>query len=51
MKIGITEVIVKRNNEGTMIFGESANSSKKKIRLPAKQPTQNTPCPDGVHRD
>jgi hypothetical protein len=46
IKIGTTDVIVQENNEGPMIFGESANTSKKKI-----QSIQNTTCPDGAHRD
>jgi hypothetical protein len=29
IKIGTSDVVVKRNNEGPMIFGESANTSKK----------------------
>jgi hypothetical protein len=44
IKIGTTYV------KGPMI-GESANTSKKQTRLSTKQPTQNTPGPDGAHRD
>jgi hypothetical protein len=36
IKIGTTDVVVQENNEGPMIFGESANTRKKKIRLPSK---------------
>jgi hypothetical protein len=48
IKIGTTDVVIQENKDGPMIFGESA---KKKIQLPTKQPIQNTPCPDGAHRD
>jgi hypothetical protein len=45
IKIGTTDVIVQQNNEGSMIFGESTNTNKKKkVRLSTKQPIQNTPC-------
>jgi hypothetical protein len=52
IKIGTIDVVIQENNEGPMIFGESANTSKKKkIRLSTKQSIQNTPCPNGAHRD
>jgi hypothetical protein len=37
IKIGTADVIIQEDNEGPMIFGESANTTKKnKIRLPSK---------------
>jgi hypothetical protein len=36
IKIGTADVAIKEDNEGPMIFGESANTIKKKIRLPSK---------------
>jgi hypothetical protein len=51
IKIGTVDVIIQENNEGPMIFGESANTTKKGIRLPSKQPIQNTPCLDGARQD
>jgi hypothetical protein len=52
IKIGTTDVFIQENNEGPMIFSESADTSKKKkIRLSTKQSIQNTPCPDGAHQD
>jgi hypothetical protein len=51
IKIGTADVIIQEDNEGLMIFGESANTTKKKIWLPSKQPIQNTPCLDGAQQD
>jgi hypothetical protein len=51
IKIGTTDIVIQKESEGPMIFGESANTTKKKIRLPSKQLIQNTPCLDGVQRD
>jgi hypothetical protein len=51
IKIGTADVSIQENNEGPMIFGESANTTKKRIRLPSKQPIQNTPCLDGARQD
>jgi hypothetical protein len=50
IKIGITDVVIQEDDKGPMIFGESANTTKK-IRLPSKQPIQNTPCLDGAQQD
>jgi hypothetical protein len=36
IKIGTADVAIKEDNEGLMFFGESANTIKKKIRLPSK---------------
>jgi hypothetical protein len=51
IKIGTADIVIQENNEGPMIFGESANTTKKRIWLPSKQPIQNTPCLDGARRD
>jgi hypothetical protein len=36
IKIGTTDVIIKENNEGPMIFGESANTNKKEDMIVIK---------------
>jgi hypothetical protein len=51
IKIGTADVVIQKESEGPMIFGESANTTKKEDRLPSKQPIQNTPCLDGAQRD
>jgi hypothetical protein len=51
IKIGTADVVIQEDNKGPMIFGELANTTKKKIWLPSKQPIQNTPCLDGAQRD
>jgi hypothetical protein len=51
IKIGTTYVVVQKDNEGPMIFVESANTSKREDTTDVKQPIQNTPCPDSAHRD
>jgi hypothetical protein len=51
IKIGTANVVIQEDNKEPMIFGESATQPKKKIRLPSKQPIQNTPCLDGAQQD
>jgi hypothetical protein len=54
IKIGTTDVIVQENNEGPMIFGESANTSKKEDTTVNKiaDPKYSMPrwCPSGLTR-
>jgi hypothetical protein len=54
IKIGTKDVVVKRNNEGPMIFGESANTSKKEETTASKtaDPKYSMPrwCPSGLTR-
>jgi hypothetical protein len=52
LEIGTPDVVIQGNNEGLAIFGESTNTGKEEdTGTPTKQSTQNTPCPDGGHRD
>jgi hypothetical protein len=51
IKIGTADVVIQEDSKGPMIFGESANTTKKEDTLPSKQPIQNTPCLDGAQRD
>ena len=50
IKIGTTDVVVHENNEGPVIFGESANTNKKEDTTVNKI-VENTPCLDGAHCD
>jgi hypothetical protein len=54
IKIGTAEVIVQKNNEGPMIFGESANTTKKEdtATIKAVDPKYSMPrwCPAGLTR-
>jgi hypothetical protein len=36
IKVGTADVVIQEDNKGPMIFGESANTTKKKRRLPSK---------------
>jgi hypothetical protein len=51
LKIGTTNVVIQENNEGPMIFGESANTRKKEDMAVNKQSIQKTPCPNCAHWD
>jgi hypothetical protein len=44
IKIGTADIVIQEDNKGL-------RQPKKKIRLPSKQPIQNTPCLDGAQRD
>jgi hypothetical protein len=48
IKIGTADVIIHENNEGPMIFGESANTTKKEDMTAIKTVDTNTPCLDGA---
>jgi hypothetical protein len=54
IKIGTTDVVVRQNNEGTMIFGEPANKNKKEDAAVNKtaDPKYSMPrwCPSGLTR-
>jgi hypothetical protein len=50
IKIGTTVVVVQQNNEGSIFFGESANTNKKEDTTVNKI-VENTPCLDGAHCD
>jgi hypothetical protein len=54
IKIGTTDVIIQENNEGSMIFGESANTNKKEDMSAVKiaDPKYSMPrwCPSGLTR-
>jgi hypothetical protein len=54
IKIGTTDVVVQQNNEGPMIFGESANTNKKESTTVNKiaDPKYSMPrwCPSGLTR-
>jgi hypothetical protein len=54
IKIGTTEVIIQEDNEGSMIFGESANTTKKEDTTTIKtaDPKYSLPrwCPAGLTR-
>jgi hypothetical protein len=54
IKIGTTDVIIQENNEGPMIFGESANTTKKEDTAAIKiaDPKYYMPrwCPSGLTR-
>jgi hypothetical protein len=54
IKIGTTDVVVQQNNEGPMIFGESANTNKKEGTTVNKtaDPKYSMPrwCPSGLTR-
>jgi hypothetical protein len=54
IKIGTTDVVVQQNNEGPMIFGESANTNKKESMSVNKiaDPKYSMPrwCPSGLTR-
>jgi hypothetical protein len=54
IKIGTTDVVVQQNNEGPMIFGESANTNKKEGTTVDKtaDPKYSMPrwCPSGLTR-
>jgi hypothetical protein len=51
IKIGTTDVIIKGNNKGPMIFGESTNISKKEDTTASKTTDPKYSMPDGAHRD
>jgi hypothetical protein len=54
IKIGITDVVIQENNEGPMIFGESANTTIKEDTTAIKiaDPKYSMPrwCPSGLTR-
>jgi hypothetical protein len=54
IKIGIADVIIQENNEGPMIIGESANTTKKEDTAAIKtaDPKYSMPrwCPSGLTR-
>jgi hypothetical protein len=54
IKIGTTDVVIHENNEGPMIFGESANTNKKEDTTAIKKldPKYSMPrwCPSGLTR-
>jgi hypothetical protein len=54
IKIGTTDVVIQENNEGPMIFGESANTTKKEDTTAIKiaDPKCSMPrwCPSGLTR-
>jgi hypothetical protein len=54
IKIGTSDVVVQKNNEGLMIFGESANTNKKEDTTAIKiaDPKYSMPrwCPSGLTR-
>jgi hypothetical protein len=54
IKIGTTDVIVQENNKGSMIFGVSANTSKREDKAVNKtaNPKYSMPrwCPSGLTR-
>jgi hypothetical protein len=54
IKIGTADVIIEENNEGPMIFGESANTTKKEDMTTTKtvDPKYSVPrwCPSGLTR-
>jgi hypothetical protein len=54
IKIGTTDVVIQENNEGQMIFGESANTNKKEDTAVIKiaDPKYSMPrwCPSGLTR-
>jgi hypothetical protein len=54
IKIGTTDVVVQKDNEGPMIFGESANTSKREDTTDVKttDPKYSMPrwCPSGLTR-
>jgi hypothetical protein len=54
IKIGTTDVVVRQNNEGQMIFGESAKTNKKEDTAINKiaDPKYSMPrwCPSGLTR-
>jgi hypothetical protein len=51
IKIGTVDVIIQEDNEWPMIFGESANTTKKEDTTTIKTAVQNTLCLDGAHQD
>jgi hypothetical protein len=54
IKIGITTVVIQENNEGPMIFGESANTNKKEdttaIKIVDPKYSMHRWCPSGLTR-
>jgi hypothetical protein len=54
IKIGTADVVIQENNEGPMIFGESANTTKKEdttfIKIPDPKYSMPQWCPSGLTR-